>query len=239
MIEYSDALIRKLEEILRTGFGQPMLVLNRRSDRSIGPFHITLQESYAAGTRQNGGRYICQVGASGVSPEAFYFGLVLRFGVSQLGEKMNAYVLDHSSLSIFQSYPAGDLYPVIRAEWDWNVVSDPKSSHAQPHWHFTQSAPDIERIVRTLGSEMVEFGSDLVFDRLISLADMHFAMNHLRRVAGTPDYKHTFATADDFTEWFRELVAYLSSQLAYVCRGRTFAVADFNPTEAPRSKDIS
>ncbi|MGD0736653.1 MAG: hypothetical protein ABR976_16100 [Terracidiphilus sp.] len=232
MIEYSDNLIKNLEEILRAGFGQPMLVLNRRSDRSIGPFHITIQESYAAGTREKGGRYICQVGASGVSAEAFYFGLVLRFGVSQLGEKMNAYVLDHSSLSIFQSYPAGDLYPVIRAEWDWNVVSDPKSGHAQPHWHFTQSAPEIERIVRTLGPEMVEFGSDLVFDRLISLADIHFAMNHLRRVAGVPDYKHNFATGDDFTEWFRELVVYLSSQLAHACGGRALAVADFKPANS-------
>jgi hypothetical protein len=111
------------------------------------------------------------------------------------------------------------------------VVSDPKSGHAQPHWHFTQSAPEIERIVRTYGSDVVEFGSDLVFDQLISLAEIHFAMNHLKRAGGIPDYKHNFSSADDFSEWFRELVAYLSSQLAYVCGGRTFAVADFNPTK--------
>ena len=233
MIAYSDTLIRNLEEILRAGFGQPMLVLNRQSDRRKGPFRITIQESVAAGTRQNGERYICQISSSGVSPEAFYFGFVLRFGVSQLGENMNASVLDHSSLSIFQSYPAGDLYPVIRAEWDWNVVSDPRSGHAQPHWHFTQSAPEIERVVRTLGAEVVEFGSDLVFDRMISLANIHFAMNHLKRIAGIPDYKHNFASADDFTEWFRELVAYLSAQLAHVCGGRALAVAEFNPAKGP------
>jgi len=231
MIEYSAALIRNIEEILREGFGQPQLVLNRRSDRSAGPFHITIPESVAVGTRQHDGRYLCQVGSSGVPSEAFYFGLVLRFGVSQLRENMHAYVLDHSSLSIFQSYPGGDLYPVIRAEWDWNVVSDPHSGHAQPHWHFTQSAPEIERIVRTLSSEVADFGSELVFDQLISLADIHFAMNHLKRIGGKPDYKHDFATADDFIEWFRELVAYLSSQLVYVCGGRTLAVVDFIPAQ--------
>jgi hypothetical protein len=232
MIEYSVALIRNLEETLREGFGQPLLVLNRRSDRSAGPFHITIPESVAAGTRQHDGRYLCQIASSGIPREAFYFGLVLRFSVSQLRENMHAYVLDHSSLNIFQSYPGGDLYPVIRAEWDWNVVSDPHSDHAQPHWHFTQSAPEIERIVRTLSSEMAEFGSELVFDQLIPLADIHFAMNHLKRVAGLPDYKHDFANADDYTGWFRELVTYLSSQLVHVCGGRTLAVVDFNPAKA-------
>lgn len=227
MIRYSEDLIADIEAILRVGFNHTSIQLNRRSDRKIGPFKIILQESYATGTKLLDGRVASEITTQGVHPDTFYFGFVAVFEVSQAGEEMHAHVLQHVSLSLFQAYPLGDLQPVVRAEWDWGVVTDPKSHHAQPHWHFTQSAKEIEAVVRTMNEEEIEFGSPLIFDKLLSIGGAHFNMSKFWGEQNSNTYKYDFVDKDDFVNWFRCLITYTSAQLVYLCGGQASEVMEF------------
>jgi hypothetical protein len=221
MVEYAEKLIGRREE---ARFGEPLLLLNRRSNRNSGPFHVLIKESIVAGTRSVDGRYVCEVKAPGVQRDNFYFGLVVRFGVTQAGDNMYANILDHVSLRVFQAYPTGDIFPLFRADWDWAVATDSYSVHAQPHWHFTQSACEIERVVRTLSSDPIDFGSDPIFDRMPPLDDAHFAMSHL---GIGRSHKRDFDTAEEFIDWFKHLVLYIVSQLVHVCGGAPSPFVDF------------
>jgi hypothetical protein len=71
MVEYAEKLIGRMEEALRQGFGEPLLLLNRRSNRNSGPFHVLIKESIVAGTRSVDGRYVCEVKAPGVQRDNF------------------------------------------------------------------------------------------------------------------------------------------------------------------------
>lgn len=228
MIEYSAKLISEVEQAVQMHFGQKFLWLNRKADKQVGPFHIALQESLEAGTVRHDERNVCPVKTLGVSPGVFYFGLVLRFGVTQHGENMNAQILDHVSLPLFQTYPAGGLYPILRAEWDYTVVTDPNSDHAQPHWHFTQSAREIERVVRTLSTESSDFGAQLSFDSLLPLEKAHFAMNILSSKGGVTSFKKDFQDAAEFLDWLGGLTLYLASQLVHICGGVPAGIVDFS-----------
>jgi hypothetical protein len=226
MVKYSDNLVWEIEETLREAFKVP-IKLNRRSDRKAGPFHVVIQDSYQAGTRSRDGRFACEIRTPGVHPEAFYAGFVALFGVSQAGEDMHAHVLQHVSVSLFQAFPGGDIHNSVRAEWDLAVINNPKAHHAQPHWHFTQSATEIESVVRTLSSGDTDFGSDLIFEKLLSLRDVHFAMSRLWDAKDSQSYKYDFAEKNDFIKWFEQLVKYIAAQLVFVCGGQASEVMEF------------
>ena len=148
MVEYTPKLVRRLEEILRSAFGQPSLILSAPPKRG-GGFHVTL----AAGLRtayMDGGpeQEVAEIIVN-QRHSNFWFSFDAAFVVA-LVDKVNKYELQDVGVGVFHNI-AGELVPLFRADWH-KLDAIGNSGHAQPHWHFVQRPARIEGIVRILDS---------------------------------------------------------------------------------------
>ena len=148
-VEYSDSLVRKLEDALRTSFHQRSLFLTRREKNgSLGDIRITLQRGpsgreFVAGDGDGRDHWVMEILADGDRGSGFWFGFFARFALVESRKP----TLQDVSILVFQDI-RGALIPLFRAEWAQVAVLDRVSNHAQPHWHFTQSPSFIENTIR-------------------------------------------------------------------------------------------
>lgn len=238
MVQYSQALIQKLEESLRTAFHQPLLRLTRpRKEGSEA--RVTLAEGPRTAHTDDGPELmVVEILTGDHRTSTFWFGFVAVFALAEIGR----YALQHVSLIIFHDI-GGELVPLFRAEWDQIDASNEKSHHAQPHWHFIQNPERIESLVRTLTrpatNAVGEFSPESESELFAGLADcgkFHFAMTSLWEKNEMPPYKKRLFNSDDFPKWFKSLTTYIAGQIAYLVShmpsAATPAARAFAPAEA-------
>lgn len=212
-ILYDNALILSFETSLSSAFNHPVQ-LNRKPDKRIGEFMVSpVHGDTHAWTNEGTERPVCEIRNAEDQPSGFYFTFVATFKQKTL----NQYTLRHASLQVF--HEIGDLVPLFRAEWDQQATLDPKSDHAQPHWHFVQRPDRIEVIVRSvMSASSTEFApyekSDLFAGRADS-GKFHFAMSPLWAKDKPCAHKEDFESAD-FPIWFDNLTKYVAAQIAYI-----------------------
>lgn len=216
-IGYDERLIRSLETSLQSAFHQPYLRLTRRSNRNSPPFQVQLTDEGKIVQADDGLQHrAMEVLSAGGQSTSFYFAFLADFEFEGI---TRSHVLQHSSLMVFHEICEGELTSFFRAEWDEKVALDPKSEHAQPHWHFVQSPARIESIVRNaIGAEnmFVPPQESELFGGP-NCGRFHFTMAPLWNATQTPSYKQTF-DADGFGNWFSELTRYIAGQIAYVLK---------------------
>lgn len=230
-VRYREALVQKLERSLRLSFNQPYLKLTRKPGRSGGGFRISLEAGDRTALTDDGTEQtVLAIHSSPGEPSPFYFSFVVVFEIETRGD----YILQHSSLSVFQDIYAGELAPLFRAEWDRKAAADSTSKHAQPHWHFVQSPERIEGIVRTVIGPPTEFspgpGTDL-FSKIADCGKFHFAMTAQWDKTTAASHKQVFES-NEFPKWFDSLTRYVAEQIAYLVAKAPPAVpAEFAPAD--------
>ena len=217
-VEYSQPLVRFLEDELRRTFGPSYLTLSRQPDSYNGnEFFVQLVDGRTTARLDNGDEQrvieIANVGRD----DTFYLGFEAMFEFA--GKKR--YILKSMSLTVFHRV-AQEIVPMFRAEWDRVHATDETAIHAQPHWHFVQTPERIERIVRSsLGptSEISEFNSEAqrgtLFSGIADCGSFHFAMSSLWEKGDIPPLKRVFES-DDVQKWFLGLTKYIAGQLTFL-----------------------
>jgi plasmid stabilization system protein ParE len=213
-VQYSQALIQRLEGSLRAASNQPYLRLTR--PRILGGrFDVELENgpllAYPDGRSE---QRVVEILTADRRQTTFHLGFVAEFAQSPARK----YSLQHASVSVFYDI-LGSLMPLFRAEWDQLDASNKTSKHAQPHWHFVQRPERIEGIVRAAltraPSGAVEFASEQdgeLFVGLIDCGKLHFAMSSLGERASI---KKEF-DSEEFSKWFESLMRYIADQIAYL-----------------------
>jgi len=225
-VEYSESLVKSIEDSLRKSFRQPTLFLTRREKRgSSGDIQITLQRGvsgreFVAGSGDGRDHWVMEIAANENRESGFWFGFLAIFAVAE----SQKHTLQDVSVLVFQDL-RGNLVPVFRAEWAQRDVTNAASNHAQPHWHFTQSPSHIEDVVRAQKAsefgEAREFSPEVesgLFAGLPDLGKFHFAMTHLwEERTQEPNLKRQF-NSNQFSAWFRSLTNYIADQIAYLVK---------------------
>ncbi len=223
-VEYSDSIVRKLEDALRTSFRQGSLFLTRPEKKgSSGDIRITIQRGpsgreFVAGNGDGRDHWVMEIMADGDRGSGFWFGFFARFALVESRKS----TLQDVSILVFQDI-RGSLIPLFRAEWAQVAVLDPVSNHAQPHWHFTQSPSFIENTIRALmrsdPDEVREFAPEAEDGVFVGLADFgmfHFAMTSLWEERDQPPYLKRQFDSNQFPKWFRRLTDYIAGQISYL-----------------------
>jgi len=228
-VEYSEALVKFLEQSLTTAFNPQYLQLTRRRGNTRDDFYVEVTDSPAIALRDDDSpQHVFQIRTSDDSPTSFYLGFVALF---RLTSSTHKHSLQHASLSVF--HDIGDIIPLFRAEWDEIAALCETSKHAQPHWHFVQSPGRIERVVRSFllaANDAIDFSptgqESEIFSGLADCGKFHFAMTSL----GDGGFRHAF-DAEEFQRWFAALTGYIGDQIAYLMKktplGGRDAVAEF------------
>ena len=225
-VEYSDSLVRKLEDSLRASFRQRFLFLTRPESKSPpGDIRITLQRGasgreFVAGNGDGRDHWVMEIMADGNRGSGFWFGFLAIFAVVE----SRKHTLQDVSVLVFQDI-RGSLMPVFRAEWAQVAVLDAASNHAQPHWHFTQSPSRIEDIIRALETpeleEAREFSPGVENGLFAGLADFgmfHFAMTPLWDERNERSSLKCQFDSNQFPKWFKSLTDYIAGQISYLVK---------------------
>jgi len=228
-VQYSQSLIKSLEDSLKSAFNQPYLRLKRRPSNPGAKFFISLESgSKIAQTDDGSEQVVVEILTAERHRSTVWFGFAAAFELADIGK----YNLQHASLTVFYDI-AGELTPLFRAEWDQLDASNTTSKHAQPHWHFVQSPERIEGIVRTFAKPsagtLAEFAPEQkseLFAGLVDCGMFHFAMTSLWEKSEIPPYKKRLFDSDDFPKWFKSLTNYIADQIAYL-------VSHMPPTATP------
>lgn len=238
MVHYSQSLIQKLEESLRSAFNQPLLRLTRPA-RSGSEIRVTLADGQKIVPMEEASvQLVVEILTGDQRRSSFWFGFVAVFGLAEIKK----YTLQHSSLMVFHDI-GGELVPLFRAEWDQLDASNEESKHAQPHWHFVQNPERIEGLIRSLSrpspavtNEFSPEQDSKLFSGLADCGQFHFAMTSLWEKSETPPYKKRLFDSDDFPKWFKNLTNYVAGQIDYLVSHMPAAAAQttrvFVPTEA-------
>lgn len=140
------------------------------------------------------------------STEIIWYGLRLSFN----RWKERDYSLDQ--VSFFSAVGDSLIVPIIRAEWHYSAVMDPKSDHAQPHWHFLPSQGDRPQLQQDNQQPRDFFGEEAE-DKNFDWSRLHLAM-----AAGwhkSLPHKAEFISNAEVCAWIGGLVEYSLSQLRY------------------------
>jgi hypothetical protein len=240
-VVYSVALIRKLEECLRSAFRQPYMQLTKpTSGSSPGDIRITLSpgqgnQRIAAADGKSPAQIVMEILTEGGRRSTFWFGFVAVFKLAE----SHKHSLQHASILVFHDI-AGELVSLFRAEWDQLDALNLGSKHVQPHWHFTQSPARIESVLGILSASdtttITEFSPEPQNEFFANLADctkIHFAMTSLWEEGETTSFTKSQFNSDQFPKWFKNLSAHIAEQISYVVShmpvSENFAVRDFTP----------
>jgi hypothetical protein len=234
-VYHTRPLIDHLENSLQSAFN-PNAKLSRQIERQSGPeFKISLKSGKEIWVDDDHQQIVQAVLVDGELTNMF-FGFVATFRNDR--ERKPRYYLLDASLSVFQDM-VNDVIPFFRAEWDQGAAEDLSSTHAQPHWHFTQSAARIERLVKdhSFGSavlpspEPIEFVPERergLLTGTVDSAKFHFAMTSLWADDDVLPKKRLF-DSDDFRDWFGGLTAYIAGQIKYVVDRTSVRERAFKP----------
>jgi hypothetical protein len=228
-IEYSEPLIRSLEDGLRGTFGLSYLRLSREPHNSGNEFVVQLADVASSARLDNGDEQAVIEIASVGRADTFYLGFeaVFEFATEEDSRKgsrksvKRRYILKTISLTVFHRV-IQDIVPMFRAEWDRAHAADATAIHAQPHWHFVQSPKRIERLVRSSSgpiTEVSEFDSQPqqspLFSGIADCGSFHFAMSSHWEKGDVPPLKRVF-DSQDFYKWFLGLTKYIAGQLEFL-----------------------
>lgn len=230
VVQYSEPLVRFLENELRSAFNQGYLRLSRPPHSGGNEFTVQLAEPSMRARLDSGNEQGVIEITTVNKPDTFYLAFAAPFELIS----RNQYILLSLSLTVFHGV-AEELVPMFRAEWDRLDAASSASNHAQPHWHFVQSPECIEQIVRARlspPSETSEFNPQPEVSKLFSgIADcgkFHFAMTSLWETNDVPPPKRVF-DSHDFKKWFAGLTRYIASQLAHLADKMPAASPTFTP----------
>jgi hypothetical protein len=222
-IYYDEKLIQSFERSLLEAYSPSFVRLNRRPSKASGRFNVEI----ASGTREfppadaEGSQKLIEIGGD-VPPETFWLAFKSNFEFWKQGE----HLLEHISVSVFQQIDGGDLIRMFRAEWDSRAAADPRSGHAQPHWHFAMEADDFRAVLgaeepRISGTQdTLEFAAQEKTElRHVDFSNFHFAMSPLwQRNSAPPCHRQIFQSGEELSLWFHNLSKYIAEQLAYVSK---------------------
>jgi hypothetical protein len=226
-IRYDTALRISILKSLREAFSQPTLNLTSPRDHRTPQFSINLTDGDKLVPDDRYEHVLKHIRTPDSSDTSFYFGFTAKFGESK------PRCLNHASLVVFCEVCAGELVPVIRAEWDAIAAYDGASPHAQPHWHFVQTPERIERIVAILSSHKGDFVPDApsnLFAHRAGYENCHFAMASL--LDSKTGHKETYS-GTEFQNWFRNMTKHVAEQVLYVAEKAPGRLKEFNPQAAP------
>jgi hypothetical protein len=234
VVKYTPALVKRLQQILRSAFSQPSLILATPTKRGTG-FHVVLAGNSKTAHMDDGPEQeVAEIVVNGRHSN-FWFGLDAAFSMVAV---VDQFELLHVAIGVFHNI-AGDLVPFFRADWDKNDATG-HSKHAQPHWHFVQRPARIECIVRDLWASTIETPREFtpesqsqLFAGLVDCGMFHFAMTSLWEKTEDPPYIKRIFESEDFPEWFDNLTKYIASEIGLIIKhtpiGDAPAVVEFVP----------
>jgi len=215
VVEYSNTLIRRLEESLRSAFGQPSMLLGVPRDRGVG-FHARLNGGSRTAHMDDGPNQDVAEIVVNQRHSGFWFTFDAAFTIGLHDQ----YTLEHAAIGVFHEIGT-ELVPFFRADWD-KLDAEQESEHAQPHWHFVQRPSRIEGIVRGLRAASSQLPTEFepepigLFDQLVDCGKVHFAMTSLWEKSEEPPYKKRLFDSDDFPKWFDSLTRYIAGEIAFI-----------------------
>ena len=224
-IYYDEKLIQSFERALRDAYApSPYVQLTRRPSKATGRFNVVIISGAArqfqaadAVDVQN----LVEIRGDGIPGETFWVGFKANFDLWERG----VHVLEHISVSLFQQSRMGELVTMFRAEWDSRAAADATSSHAQPHWHFTMGADELQTgsAKPPLQEEIIAFTAAMQEDLgFVDFSGFHFAMSPLWYRDVPFCHRQVFQSTEEVGSWFHNLSTYIAQQLSYVC-GKTGA----------------
>lgn len=231
-IPYSDRVLTRVEEVIRTAVCHPKgkLKISRRPQQRGEYFYCDLQlqnndiyRRYVQPDRKEAEWAVAKALKKGASLASTWVGLRLRFDREGEGDYLTA-------CSLLVLALREELYPLIRAEWDYRGII--AGRHAQPHWHVLTALQDETRKCALVTSTPLEFKPKVSRPASEEQESLHLAMGTDWAEATGNQHICTLPDLESLVNWVRKTSEYSIDQVQY-------ALHKAGPANGQPAKDFS
>lgn len=231
-IPYSERVLVRVEEVIRTAVCHPKgkLKISRRPQQRGEHFYCDLQlqnhdtyRRYVQADKKGADWTVAKALKKGASLASTWVGLRLRFDREGEGDYLTA-------CSLLVLALREELYPLIRAEWDYRGIMTGR--HAQPHWHVLTALQDETRRRALVTNTLLEFKPKVSSTASEEQESLHLAMGADWVGATGNQHIHKLPNLDSLVNWVRKTSEYSIDQVQY-------ALLKAGPVDAQPAKDFS
>jgi hypothetical protein len=215
-IEYSDSLLRKLEETISIaiGYSRGDIKLTRRPKEHGDSFYcgLSMKEGdcfrrYIQSDSRAAEWTVVKAIKKGASLASAWIGIRMRF--EKGGEE--DYLV---SASVIVLALRSSLYPLIRAEWDYRGLEEKK--HGQPHWHvLTALQAKTNGALSNNPVGPVDFVLQPPDASSEEMESIHLAMASNWTQRGGNEHIYSISNVEELSNWFRGVLYYSIDQVQY------------------------
>jgi hypothetical protein len=230
-IEYSDILLRQLEETLSISIANAKgrVKLSRKPKAVADHFYCAFQylddsnyRRYAQPDTKSTEWTLTKALKKGAATASVWLGVRLRFD----SEAESAYL---TSASVMVLAHRESFFPLVRAEWDYRGVCH--AQHAQPHWHvLTALQASTRASAAAVSVPPTEFSGASLEEGSTESEILHLAMSTDWAEAKGNKHICELPDAANLRNWLARTVEYSIEQVQYAL-SKTRTAADSSPKD--------